>query len=246
MPRWDDFRGPRHDLERNRWRRDQIREPSGSGGDERRSFDPESRRPEPERTLQGRRYQDAGAAGYAPHRGDRPMGEAYGEHDYGAESEGGFGGGDGAGPDWGFGRDSERRRNFDMDDPGVGQSQAGYGQRAQTVRSGVAYAHPDHDFDPDYLRWRNAQMRGHDRDYQDWRREQHRLYDDEYRRFRSERQRHFGQAFHEWRSQRSAVGGVPDTGAAPSVSGAATPDGDRSAEFGTETRPVQAASKGDS
>jgi hypothetical protein len=75
----------------------------------------------------------------------------------------------------------------------------------------MARVHPDEGFEPDYLRWRDEQMRGHDLDYRDWRREQHRRYDEQYQQFRSERQRHFGQAFHEWRSQRSLVGGIPDT-----------------------------------
>jgi len=277
MPRWDDPRGPRHDSERDRWRRDQHRDRGGPGGELRRSFGADSPRSSPGRygghsddqdsAGYGRPYEDAGSAGYAPHRGDRPPSPAYGEHDYSQESEGGFGGGVSAGPDWGSDLDGERRANFDLDDPGIGQSQAGYGQRTQT--------HPDHDFDPDYLRWRDAQLRAHDRDYQDWRRDQHRLYDDEYRRFRSERQRHFGEAFHEWRSQRGAAGGISDAGVAPDVSGygdgSALPGGyaagayDRpngdppdlstdpamnprhgpSPEFGKEPGPVQAASDGE-
>jgi len=210
MPRWDDPRGPRHDPERDRWRRSSIRDRGGPGG-ERRGFD------EPDR-----RYDDAGAAGYQNRLRDRQRSETYGAPDYGSElnydpeSEGGFGRSEtGQGPGWGLDRDAERRRNFDLDDPGVGQSQAGYGQRAEPRPQ----PHPDHDFDPDYLRWRDAQLRSHDRDYQDWRREQQRQYDDEYRRFRSERQRHFGQAFHEWRFQRSTVGGGPDTSLASGVSG---------------------------
>ncbi|CAN7161678.1 hypothetical protein LJR225_000249 [Phenylobacterium sp. LjRoot225] len=227
MPRWDDPRGPRHDPERDRWRRDQIRDRGRSGGEERRAFGDsgrhgparfDARNDDPEPGGYGRPYEDAGAAGYAPRRGDRPSAGLYGDQDYSQESEGGFGGGASSGPDWGIDPDSERRRNFDLDDPGVGQSQAGYGQRSQT--------HPDHDFDPDYLRWRDAQLRSHDREYQEWRRDQHRQYDEEYRRFRSERQRHFGQAFHEWRSQRSAA----DVGAAPGVGAY----GDKAAASGGE------------
>jgi hypothetical protein len=260
MPRWDDPRGPRPDPERDRWRRDEMRDRGGRSGEESRSFgernglnDRDAARYDRDRVGYGRRDEDAGAAGYARRPAERARGagyssEGYGDQggvaasgppyaygqEYGVESEGGFGrAGPSAGPNsgqnsrqnsgqnsgpnrgsdpgWGFDRDPERRRNFDFDDPGVGQSQAGYGPKAQS--------HPDHEFDPDYLRWRETQMRDHDRDYQDWRRDQHRQYDDEYRRFRGERQRHFGQAFHEWRSQRSAVGGTPDTGIAPGVSG---------------------------
>lgn len=41
-----------------------------------------------------------------------------------------------------------------------------------------------HEFDPDYLRWREARMRAHDRDYQEWRRDRQQRYDAEYRRTR--------------------------------------------------------------
>lgn len=259
MPRWDDPRGPRHDSERDRWRRDEIRGRGGRAASDWRSFGADVRyaaRYDQDRIDYGRHEEeDAGAAGYAPHPDERSAaaygeqsGLPYGAPDYGPESEGGFGGGAGAGPGWGLERNSDRRRNFDFDDPGVGQSQAGYGQRSQSD--------PDHDFDPDYLRWRDAQLRGHDRDYQDWRREQHRQYDEEYRRFRSERQRHFGQAFHEWRSQRSAAGGTPDTPGhldpAMSQRGGLhyDPDAARQApshgepEFGKEPSQVQASSEG--
>lgn len=76
-----------------------------------------------------------------------------------------------------------------------------------------------HEFDPDYLDWREEQMRSHDRDYHDWRQARQQSYDDDYRRFRSERREHFGRTFDDWRNQRSAAGGVADTGVAPGVSG---------------------------
>jgi hypothetical protein len=81
------------------------------------------------------------------------------------------------------------------------------------------HPHAGHEFDPDYLHWRDEQMRSHDRDYQEWRRSQQQSYDEDYRRFRTERREHFGRTFSDWRSQRSPVGGVPDTGVAPGVSG---------------------------
>ncbi|CAN7302231.1 hypothetical protein LJR219_001514 [Phenylobacterium sp. LjRoot219] len=215
MPRWDDPRG-RHDAERGRWRRDLMRERGGPPGRERRSFGDDNpdrfevrgedlwrhdRHAGPydqDRIAYRRRYEDAGSAGYdrpgrsredetsAVHGGE-PY--AYAGQEYGQE---GFHA-DGA-PNWGAGLDGERRANFDFDDPGVGQSQAGYGSSAQTQ--------VDPEFDPDYLHWRDAQLRAHDRDYQNWRDEQQRQYDEQYRQFRSERQRNFGRAFHEWRSQR--------------------------------------------
>lgn len=225
MPRWDDPRG-RHDAERGRWRRDPMRDRGGPQGRERRSFgdeDPldEARfseddrwrsdrypaRYEQGRAAAGRRYEDAGSAGYdrwnvredetSAQHGGEPW--AYAGQEYGLED---LHGEAGAVPDWGKGLHTDRRANFDFDDPGVGQSQAGYGSSAQT--------HVDQEFDADYLRWRDEQLRAHDRDYQDWRREQMRHYDDQYRKFRSERQRSFGRAFHEWRAQRGAAADAPE------------------------------------
>ena len=63
----------------------------------------------------------------------------------------------------------------------------------------------DHEFDPDYLSWRDQQLAKHDRDYADWRREQQRKYDDDYWKFRSERRDDFHQRFQDWRAQREAA-----------------------------------------
>ena len=62
----------------------------------------------------------------------------------------------------------------------------------------------DAEFDPDYLAWRDEQLRSHDQDYAAWRAEQHRKYDAEYRVFRGARQDEFGRSFTDWRSQRDA------------------------------------------
>jgi len=88
------------------------------------------------------------------------------------------------------------------------------------VPSDYAY-HPraGHEFDPDYLHWREEQMRGHDRDYHEWRKSQQESYDQDYRAFRDQRREHFGRTFSDWRNQRNMVGGAADTGAAPGVGG---------------------------
>lgn len=44
--------------------------------------------------------------------------------------------------------------------------------------------HPHSEFEPDYVHWREQQLRLHDRDYEEWRRERRRQYDDDYRRSR--------------------------------------------------------------
>jgi len=236
MPGWDDPRARPPYGDRDRWRSDPGRGRGPSRETERRAFDerggygarawddPRSDRYPSRYDLEGAGYagpEDAGSAGYA-HRHDvqddarrygRPKTSGapaadpslYGGQEYGLEphSDGG--------PDWGFDRGPDRNSLFDRDDPGVGQIQAGYAFQARS--------HPDQDFDPDYVRWRDEQLRAHDREYAEWRRHQHEQYDTQYRNYRRERQRHFGQAFHEWRSQRSAVGGVPDNTVAPWVSG---------------------------
>ncbi|HEY8571292.1 hypothetical protein [Phenylobacterium sp.] len=72
-----------------------------------------------------------------------------------------------------------------------------------------AYHPPQgHEFDHDYVHWREEQLKAHDRDYQEWRRHQHQQYDEEYTKFRTERRDTFGKNFHEWRSQRNTSGGM--------------------------------------
>lgn len=66
------------------------------------------------------------------------------------------------------------------------------------------HPHANAEFDPDYLAWRDEQLRSHDQDYAAWRAEQHRKYDAEYRVFRGARQDEFGRSFTDWRSQRDA------------------------------------------
>ena len=62
----------------------------------------------------------------------------------------------------------------------------------------------DQEFDPDYLIWREQQMRGTTATTP-WRREQHRRYDDDYWKFRAERREDFHQRFQDWRAQREAT-----------------------------------------
>jgi hypothetical protein len=83
---------------------------------------------------------------------------------------------------------------LDMRDPGVRE----FGPPAD-------YAYHPHlgaEFEPDYLDWREAQLRGHDRDYAAWREEQQARYDRDYRAFRDERQGRFGASFADWRRER--------------------------------------------
>lgn len=86
--------------------------------------------------------------------------------------------------------------------------------------SDYAYHPPaGHEFDPEYLQWRDEQLRSHDRDYHDWRRNQQQQYDEDYRRFRTERRDTFGRTFQAWRSQRNMVGGAPAVSVMPGAGG---------------------------
>lgn len=64
---------------------------------------------------------------------------------------------------------------------------------------------PDGRFEPEYLSWRDAQLRAHDRDYEAWRADRQRRYDDDYRAWRSQRREQFHQSFAEWCAQRDAA-----------------------------------------
>ena len=199
MPRWEDPRGMRDAFDRERWGRFRDAErPSVDPGDRRRSFHAQDEAGGPmrrdaalydqERVGYGRLEEDAGSAGYAHHPDDSyeaeggypPRGEADAYHgqEYGVEGRGYDAGEPDPDPGWGLEPDDEeRRRNFDLDDPGSGQSQAGYATRSPH----------EHQFDPDYVRWREEQLRNHDRVYEAWRRRQHQRYDEQHRLSRDRR-----------------------------------------------------------
>ena len=217
MSRWDDPRGPRYDAGRERGRREPGRRPEpyryaarhDDWAEEQGWLNERRAAVYDQRADYGARYEDAGAAGYEQ-RGAGATGAryedagfmhdgepyAYGGQEYGVEGHADYEAAHPS-PGWGVEReDEERRRNFDFEDPGVGQSQAGYAFDARPP--------PGQDLDPEYVRWRNARLRAHDRDYEDWRRDQQRRYDEQYRRFLGERQRRPGESFQEWRAGRPA------------------------------------------
>lgn len=99
------------------------------------------------------------------------------------------------------------------------QDRAEYGSGYDASRGGYGAGAEHHAYDPDYLHWRETQMRTHDRDYRDWREAQHRQYDDEYHQFRTERRNHFGHNFHQWRAQRNMTGGMVATDISPGGGG---------------------------
>jgi hypothetical protein len=74
-------------------------------------------------------------------------------------------------------------------------------------------------FDPDYLHWREQQLRRHDRDYADWRLHQAEQYDAEYRQFRDERREDFHERFQDWRAKRDAAVEAAKTAEPPTPPG---------------------------
>ncbi|HEV7229387.1 hypothetical protein [Brevundimonas sp.] len=84
------------------------------------------------------------------------------------------------------------------------QSQGSQGSSYQGSRGSQAYG-SHHDFEPDYLHWREQQMQNYDRDYHDW---------------RNEKRQKFSSDFEGWRNGRgpqvqaenSVVGDVTDGG----------------------------------
>lgn len=191
-------------------RRPEQNEPQDRGRGEQRSFGEEGRF-----NSDQARYYGADDHNYASRsrggQGGGPRGYRGFEGGYGGQEYGLGGGGDrygqGGGQDMG-GR-SQPRGGGDYD-------RAPYGDQSMPHGSGVSefgaphdYAyHPDqHDLDPDYVNWRDQQLRNHDREYHGWRAEQQRKYDDEHRRYRGERRNHFHQTFEEWRQQQQQQAG---------------------------------------
>jgi hypothetical protein len=183
-------RGGRGEGEDEAWRRDRY----GSRFDQ-------------DRTNYGSGY-DRDQGGY----GRGQQGGGYGGQEYGMEGRGGQTRRN-AGDDLGY---ASRRGGGDDRETWRPSQGAPYGDLEMNARNrGVQEygqpadyaAHPQagHEFEPDYLRWRDQQMKGHDRDYQDWRRHQHEQYDNDYRKFRAEK--------------RSPVGGAPDQSLSPGVGG---------------------------
>lgn len=230
MPNWNQDRGFRHDRDEDRqgaddrsqeWRR---REAEQRSFGQRGRFNSDQERYAPRSDWEGdaeRWRRDRYAARFDQDRMGYRGGDERGRQGE-ARRGGGYYGGEPqayAGQEYGLeSHRDERRGDWGFEQHG-GVERPQQGARPEGARWGGRAQHPDQEFDPDYLRWRDEQLRAHDRDYDEWRRHQHQQYDEEYRKFRTERREHFGRAFHEWRSQRSAVGGVTDTTVAPGVSG---------------------------
>jgi hypothetical protein len=99
-----------------------------------------------------------------------------------------------AGEDLGYGsrgRDEERETWRPDDGAPYGDLELNPRNRGvQEYGAPADYAyhpHAGHEFDTGYLRWRDEQMRRHDRDYEQWRRSQSQKYDEDYRTFREAR-----------------------------------------------------------
>jgi hypothetical protein len=174
----DRFDRARNDV-RTAWERDHDREGADRHRDEERSW---SRSPEAAGRREGygqyaredRGYRDDYDYGGPTYGRPRPAyrsdgGEAYRQDTWDASRQGR------EGAYRAFGRDDDRLAGERRDVAG---------------RAGSASRARDHDYDPDYLHWREQQMNRFDRDYDDW---------------RSERREKFSTEFDTWRSQRNAI-----------------------------------------
>lgn len=90
------------------------------------------------------------------------------------------------------------RRDF-FDDP---HAYAGQEYGVEAGAGPEAALHP-HDLDPDYLRWRDAELSRIDREYVRWRDERRRAFDAEYRAWRGDRREAFQRSFSDWRETQS-------------------------------------------
>jgi hypothetical protein len=230
----NDYRGPGSD--RDRWR---GREDDRRGGErEHRSFGDQGRFNSDQARYGAGSRGGSGEGEREPWRRDR-YGSLYDQDRAGYGSgydreRGGYGGGQEYGMEGGrshdAGDDRGSRGGGDQRETWRPAGGAPYGDLELNARNrGVEqygaphdYAyHPEagHEFDSDYTRWRDEQLRNHDRDYQEWRKSQHQQYDDDYRRFRAERRDHFGKTFHAWRAQQNLTGGATDTHIEPGKTG---------------------------
>jgi hypothetical protein len=124
-------------------------------------------------------------------RFEREEGGSRGQGQYGAGgfARGGYG-------QSGYGGDYGQRQH--------GQTSFGGEGRARSYGEGGASAgrRDEHEFEPDYMNWRNDRLAAYDRDYAQWREDQSRRHDDEYRAWRGERQGLFHRTFEDWRHSR--------------------------------------------
>jgi hypothetical protein len=244
MAHWDDYRRSREEQDRSRRGPEEgPRNAGGQGyGQERRSFGDQARF-----NSDQARYGSGSRGGRGEGEDEAWRRDRYGSRfdqdrtSYGSgydRDQGGYG----RGQEYGMeGRGGQTRRNAG-DDLGYASRRGGDDRETWRPAEGAPYgdlemnprnrgvqeygqpadyaAHPQagHEFDPEYLRWRDQQMKNHDRDYQDWRRHQHEQYDNDYRKFRAEKRDSFHRTFQDWRAQRSAVGGAPDQSLSPGVS----------------------------
>jgi hypothetical protein len=219
--------------------RDQNRGFGGFAGGRNRRDQDERRTGERDRPGEGRSFE-----GGEPWHAEGRYGARYDQDrtGYGGQEYGMEGGRQRRDEDRGRGRGHQRETwRPDRGEPYGDLEFNARGRGGQEFGPPADYAyHPQagHEFDPDYLHWREEQMRSHDRDYHEWRSAQRDSYDNDYRRFRHERRQEFGRTFQDWRSQRSTTGGIADTTVAAGVGDYGDKVGEPSGyDYGASQRP---------
>lgn len=141
-----------------------------------------------------------GASGAQPWGGGPQYGRDHGgsrfDQGYGGQNQGGnFGG-----PAW----------------SGQGQADHGYapgGQIWQGSGQGMGgQSHEHHDFEPDYLHWREQQLSAFDRDYADWRDERRQKFSSDFDTWRQNRPRSEASGDRHTPAENAIVGDVADGG----------------------------------
>ena len=123
------------------------------------------------------------ATGPSSYGGDPRYGQDYGRAGHGPQAYGGQGRYDQGGPIWG----SQGYRGQPSTDHGYAPG----GQIWQGAGQGMGgQSHEHHDFEPDYLHWREQQLSA---------------FDDDYRTWRNERREKFSSDFDSWRRSRPRV-----------------------------------------
>jgi hypothetical protein len=191
----------RDDRDERRWeagdrRRDEDRSWSeGDGGRTAEAWRGQGRQDRPiygsrDRTYETDYPRDSGPYARPDYDQDR---SARSQHDRGYDRSGGYG----AGPTWGTqdrrGPDFGSRASMDYGSQGYSRhayapgSQIWEDQRPGMGSREMSSGRQQHDFEPDYLHWREQQLSNFDRDYSDW---------------RSERRQKFSADFDTWRQNR--------------------------------------------
>jgi len=152
-----------------------------------------------------------------PGQGGRPD---YGRSQQHGSAAGGYGPGYSQGGQFGGssmgGSDYRPSHGGNQAPQGQGHSQHGYAPGGQiwegSGRGMGGQTHEHHDFEPDYLHWRQEQLSAFDKDYSEWRNERRQRFSSDFDSWRQTRPRSEGSGEHKTPAENPIVGDVSDGG----------------------------------